>query len=150
MLDTDLAWLGGIWEGEGSITMFHHTEKNGSNKLCPCCCIVNTDIHIINKVRSILEELDCKFVLHEYKDKKNPKYKLQWRITTRNMQYIKNFLEAVLPYIYGDKKARGEILLSYVTQRLAKLKRFPSKGSTPYDKEDYKYYSEIRSSQTTR
>jgi len=149
MQDTDLAWLAGLWDGEGTITMFSHQEKNGSTKLCPTCVVVNTDIHIINKARALLEELDCKFVVHEYQPKVKG-YKVQWRITTRNMEYIRKFLTAVNPYLVGEKKAKGEILLSYVTQRIQKMKRIPSKGSTPYDEKDWKYYSEIRSSTTTR
>lgn len=129
--------------------MFTHQEKNGSTKLCPTCVVVNTDIHIINKARSLLEALECKFILHEFQPKKK-EYKLQWRITTRNMSYIKKFLTAVLPYLVGEKKAKGEILLSYVTQRLQKMERFPSKGSTPYDEVDWAHFTAIRSSTTTR
>lgn len=150
MQDTDLAWLAGIWEGEGTITMFTHKEKNGLTKLCPNCSILNTDIHIINKVRSILEELGCKFSFQEHQPKGKPTYKYQWRLITRNMSYIKLFLTAVLPYLFGEKRARGEILLSYVTQRLEKIRRLPSAGSTPYDEIDYAHFNKIRSPQTTR
>lgn len=149
MLNTDLAWLAGIWDGEGSITIFSHTEKTGNTKLCPTCCVVNTDVNIVNKVRRILEELGCSFVLHEHKPK-NKKHKLQWRLTTRNMTYIKIFLEAIIEYLVGDKKAKGEIVLSYVTQRLNKLETRSYNGTTTYDDEDWEYLSKIRSSQTTR
>lgn len=129
--------------------MFTHTEKNGIVKLCPTVCVVNTDIFIINKVRGILEELGCRFSLQERKPGK-AHYKTQWSFITRNMRYIKIFLEAVNPYLAGEKKAKGEILLSYVTQRIEKMERFPSAGSTPYDDADWAHYNEIRSSQTTR
>lgn len=149
MQDTDLAWLAGIWDGEGSITMFSHTEKNGSKKLCPTCLVVNTDISIINEVRRILEELECKFVIHEFKPQKDH-HKMQWRITSRNMGYIVKLLSAIGPYLKGEKKARAEILLSYCTQRMQKTERTPHKGSTPYDETDWSYLAAIRSSQTTR
>ena len=149
MKDTDLAWLAGIWDGEGSISLFTHKEKNGLTKLCPTCVVINTDIHIINKVRDILEQLDCHFVLHEYRPK-NKDHKTQWRLTTRNMNYIKTFLTAILPYLVGEKKAKGEILLSYVSQRLDKLEKRNYNGTTPYDQEDWDHYTAIRSSTTTR
>lgn len=149
MQDTDLAWLAGIWDGEGTITMFTHREKTGNTKLCPVVCIVNTDIHIINKVRSILEELNCFFSLQERKPLKSH-YKQQWSFITRNMKYIKILLENINPFLVGEKKAKGEILLSYVKQRMDKMERLPSKGSTPYDKIDWDHFTEIRSSQTTR
>lgn len=149
MLNTDLAWLAGIWDGEGSLTIFSHTEKNGSKKICPTAIVVNTDINIISEIQRILEGLDCSFVIHEYRPT-NKKHKLQWRITTRNTLYIRRLLEAILPYLKGEKKAKGEILLRYVKQRRAKMERLPSKGSTPYDAEDWSYLDKIRSSETTR
>lgn len=149
MRDIDLAWLAGIWDGEGSITLFTHQEKNGSVKLCPTMSVVNSDVHIINKVRSILEELGCKFSLQERKQAEKH-HKQCWCYITRNMKYIKILLENINQYLIGEKKAKGEILLSYVTQRLEKMERFPSKGSTPYDDVDWQHYTEIRSSQTTR
>lgn len=147
--ETDLSWLAGIWDGEGSITMFSHTETNGSKKICPTCCVINTDINIINEVQRILVGLGCNFVIHEHKPL-NKKHKLQWRITTRNMYYIKLFLEAISLHLRSEKKAKAEIVLRYVKQRMDKMKRFPNKGSTPYDETDWFLLTKIRSSETTR
>lgn len=152
MKDTDLAWLAGIWDGEGSIALFTHTERNGTQKICPTVCVVNTDIAIINKARKILEEIGCNFVLQEYRPK-NSRHSTRWVLTTRNQNYIVLFLEAVMPYLVSIKRQKAEILLDYTKRRLDKTKRLPSKGSTPYDDEDwstFQKFQEIRSSQTTR
>lgn len=160
MKETDLAWLAGFWDGEGSISLFTHTERNGSRKICPCICIVNTDIGMINKTRKILEALDCSLVLQERKPK-NKSHSVVYTLTTRNMKYIINFLEATIEYLSGEKKERGEILLDYCKRRFSKLERLPSKGSTPYSTEDwdaldkfnsmnFKRSNNSRSSQTTR
>lgn len=151
MLNTDLAWLAGIWDGEGSIALFTHKEKNGSIKICPTVCVVNTDISIINKVRKILEELGCNFVLQETQPK-NSRHSIKWTLTTRNQKYIILFLEAVIPYLYSIKRQKAEILLDYTTRRVEKTKRILH-GTTPYDKEDWSsfhQFQQIRSSQTTR
>ena len=149
MLDIDLAWLAGIWDGEGSITMFSHTEKTGSKKICPTCVVVNTDINIIAEVQRILLEMGCNFVIHEYKPE-NVKHKLQWRITTRNQRYIKILLEHLRPYLKGEKKAKADIVLRYCKQRIEKMERLPSKGSTPYDEDDWSFLEQFRSPETTR
>ena len=147
MQNTDLAWLAGIWEGEGTIAIFSHQEKNGITKICPCCSVVNTDLALINKVRKILQELGCNFTLKEYNEKNRKK---KWVYRTQNQRYIILFLEAILPYIYGNKKANAEIVLDYTKQRLAKIERLPSKGTTKYDETDWSYLTKFRSSQTTR
>ena len=151
MLNTDLAWLAGIWDGEGSIALFTHKEKNGSIKICPTVCVVNTDISIINKVRKIIEELGCNFILQEVQPK-NSRHSIKWTLTTRNQKYIVLFLEAIIPYLHSIKKQKAEILLDYTVRRLAKAKRILH-GTTPYDKEDwsiFQKFQQIRSSQTTR
>lgn len=152
MKDTDLAWLGGIWDGEGSIALFTHKEKNGSTKICPTVSVVNTDIAIINKVRKILEEIGCSFVLQEHRPK-NSRHSTRWDLITRNQKYIILFLSAVKPYLFSIKKEKAEILLDYCIRRSEKTERLPSKGSTPYDTEDwdtFNKFQEVRSSQTTR
>lgn len=152
MQDTDLAWLGGIWDGEGSIALFSHKEKNGSTKICPTVNVLNTDIAIINKVRKLLEELGCNFVLQERRPK-NSRHATQWILITRNQKYIVTFLKAVLPYLHSIKRQKAEILLEYTERRLGKIQCLPSKGSTPYDEEDwdsFNKFQDIRSSQTTR
>ena len=154
MQDTDLAWLGGIWDGEGSIAFFTSTEKSGTKKLKPCVNVVNTDIAIINKARKILEELGCNFVFQEYKPK-NKKHSLRYDLISHNQRYIILFLQAVMPYLFSVKRQKAEMLLDYCRRRSEKIERLPSKGSTPYDKEDWAIFTEFqklpfRSSQTTR
>lgn len=145
----DLAWLGGFWDGEGTITMFSHQEKNGSLKIKPMIAVVNTDLCLINKVRKILESLNCNFVLTEYKSK-NKRHRDRWTLSTSNQKTIVLFLDAILPYINSYKKQSAEIIRDYCKRRQEKIQRFPSKGSTPYDKQDWEDLKSVRSSQTTR
>jgi len=143
MQDTDLAWLGGYWDGEGSIALFTHTERTGNTKICPTVSVINTDIALVNKSRKILEELGCNFVLHERKPK-NTRHSTAWVLTTRNQDYIIKFLTAVSPYLWGEKRQKAEILLDYCQRRSAKIRRLPSAGSTPYDESDWKFVDEFK------
>lgn len=144
MSDTDHAWLAGMWEGEGTITLFSHTEKNGSQKIKPMVSVVNTDIALVNQMRKVLESLGCNFNLTERRPK-NSRHSTVWVLQSGNMDYIIKFLSAVLPYMYGEKKQKGEILLAYSIRRAQKMERLPSRGSTPYDEEDRKSLEEFES-----
>lgn len=153
--DAELAWLGGVIDGEGSVIIFTHTERTGTKKICPCVSIVNTDLGIINQARKILEELGCSFLLQDRsRYKKKSSYKDQYALITRNQKYILEVLIAVTPHLFSSKRQAAELVRDYVQQRLDKTERLPGKGSTPYDKTDWdyadKYESEFRSSETTR
>lgn len=159
MKELDLAWLAGFWDGEGSISMFSHKEKSGNWKIRPIVSVVNTDIGMINKVRKILENIGCSFHFIERKAKKR-NHSTAYILQTSRMEYIIKFLNATLPYLSGEKKERAEITLSYCTKRLNTIERIPSKGSTPYDNEDWEAMEKFsqmgfkrsnnRSSTTTR
>ena len=136
MKDTDLAWLAGFWDGEGTITLFTHSEKNGSRKIKTIVCVVNTDLGMISKARKILEELGCGFHMTERRPARR-NHSTAWILQTNRQENIIKFLTAVLPYLSGEKKERGEILLNYCLKRNSMVQRFPSKGSTPYSEEDW-------------
>jgi len=146
MQDTDLAWLAGIMEGEGTFAIYHQvrkTSKNGpSGQLRGCVSLTNTDPTLINKAYEIFMSLGVEMHIHEYKNKKGstrPVYDMQ----TAQQSKVKLICEKLLPFLYGEKKAKAEMLLRFVTKRL-------DKGKAPYDEDDWKSFREFRSSETTR
>lgn len=147
MKETDLAWLAGIWEGEGSILLYSRPVTDTRIQITPALEVTNTDIHIVNECRRILEEMGCNFSYMERKPKKT-QHKLAFSLRTQNARYIKTFLELTLKYMVGTKKAYGETLLSFVSRRVEKaLKANKDLKHLHYDQEDYEF---IRSSTTTR
>lgn len=144
MQEKDLAWLAGIWEGEGSILLYSRTHKDNRTQIIPSLEVSNTDVHIMNNVRRITTEMGCNFSWREYMPKKGRRkvYKLE----TSHAYQIKIFLEYINPYMIGEKRAYGETLLAFVTRRLEKADG-KSLKHTPYDEEDYEF---VRSSTTTR
>lgn len=113
--EVELAWLAGLWDGEGSITIFKHLEKNGTRKLCPTILVVNTDIKIINEAKRILDSLGTSFHLFERKPGSS-KHKPAFQLSTRNSQYIDKVLTAIQPYLVG-KKEQAELVIGYVRKR---------------------------------
>lgn len=115
-------------------------------QITPAVEVGNTDLHIMNKVRAILEEMGCNFSWQEYRPKGKKTYKYFYKLRSQHAGHIKVFLENLLPFMIGSKKAYGETLLSFVSRRLEKAKGRPLKH-TPYDEEDIEF---VRSSTTTR
>lgn len=146
MQDTDLAWLAGIWEGEGSILLYSRPVNDKRIQITPSVTVSNTDIHIMNRVRSIIEEMGCTFSWRQYRPKNGTRD--CYRYTSCHYKYIKIFLEHTLPFMVGEKKAYGETLLAFVTRRQQKADvQGKMLKHLPYDEEDYEF---IRSSTTTR
>jgi hypothetical protein len=146
MNDTDRAWLAGIWEGEGSVMLYSRPVRDNKLQITPAMEVGNTDLHIVNKIRKLLEDMGCFYSFYERMPKKGTRK--FYHIRTQNAYYIKTTLENILPFMVGEKKAYGETLLSFVTKRIEKSKDV--KGGlkhTPYDEDDYDF---VRSSTTTR
>ncbi len=113
-----LAWLAGLWDGEGSITIFK-TKIGNRYKYCPTLSIVNCDMNIMNEVEKMIIGLNTSmhWVTAEHD---NPKHATSYSLITRNHTHIKTVLEAMLPYLVG-KKAQAEIVLRFIDRRQSQL-----------------------------
>lgn len=149
--ETDRAWLAGIIDGEGSISLFAFQEKDGYTKLKPSISFVNTDLGIINKALEILEQADCSTHIHRRElSKKNPKHKDVYEVKAGAILEIEKFLLLVSPYLSGDKKAKAEILLRFVRRRKSRREQHGRNDLATYTPEDWDDLHLIRSSTTTR
>lgn len=143
--DTDLAWLAGIMEGEGTFAIYHQ-KRSGRNtdQLRATISITNTDPSLMNKVYNVFKGMGVEMHMHEYKNKKGstkPVYDLQ----TARQEYIKIVCEILVPYLFGEKRAKSEMLLRFVNKRLSR-----TDGRREYDNEEWNQFTSFRSSETTR
>ena len=113
-----LAWLAGLWDGEGTITVFEVREANKKPKYTPSVSVVNTNMAIMSEAAKILDGMGTKFHFHEQNRGKTPVFVLQ----TRKMADIETFLNAVTHYLIG-KKPQAELTLRYVEGRLSQVAR---------------------------
>lgn len=143
--ETRRAWLAGIWDGEGSITIFevnvpgHRRDgKKKPNKLAPVVGVTNCCPLLINEVLSITSELGVN--LHVVQTRKqDEKNRLCYNLNTRNAEGVKKILEFLMPYLIS-KKPQAEIVLRYVNGRLALMEKTGRKnlcyvGYTDEDRE---------------
>lgn len=137
--ETDKAWLAGFWDGEGSITIFTHTEKNGREKICPTINVTNTNEYVIAHVIELLDKLGTSFSVAQ-KHNNTDKWKDAYTVGTRNMQYIKIVLEAIQPYLVC-KKAQCSLVLRYVNK---KLQQRETNQRPRYEDEDFEIQKECQ------
>lgn len=128
----ELAWLTGIIEGEGSISMNarHKKWKDWQGFGVDIqIAIVNTDGGIIEKCHTIFLKMGVEgrvceprmrqpTKLHKLNDTVVVQGKQQLVITVCKITQVKKILDSILPYFGGEKKSRARLMLDYVNRRL--------------------------------
>lgn len=128
VVDTDLAWLAGILDGEGTIHLGrgnYCVKRNGRTWRYQCIryvvIISNTDPSIILECQRIMNAISGGAV-NRLKYARVPKgYSPQYLLRITSCSGIKKFLTALMPYLVG-KKPQAELLMAYLTQRESKWK----------------------------
>lgn len=116
MTNEKLAWLAGLWDGEGTITVFLTHREKGEEKYNAALVLTNTDENIISEATKILDALELK--MHIFKRKPERKeWKPSYQLTTRKLAIVKKFCEIFIPYLVG-KKAQAELTLRFVNSRI--------------------------------
>ena len=120
-LQERIIWMAGLWDGEGSITVFKNYDKaSRCEKYCPTVCVVNTNPAIVNEVQKICVELQVVLHLFERTPEKK-QHAVAYQLGTRKLAHVKTLLEHMLPYLVG-KRAQAEMVLRFVDSRLSSMK----------------------------
>lgn len=139
--ETDLAWLAGIIDGEGSILLGskgHFGEFKGFHgiNIGASIYVTNTCANIINKCDEIIRSLNvnCRIATKPPTTRGH----VVFRIELCKMANIKILLEAIMPYLVS-KIGQAKLVHRFVTQRMLK-------GKKQYDETDLEvitaYYDE--------
>jgi hypothetical protein len=146
--ELDLAWLAGILEGEGWVSLVL-VKGNQKNKLRPTPSyhpnigMVNCDFKIMDKVEEILIRLNIKFRKCHRKpyvgsDGSARKEKVEISFITHDC--MRRFINIIFPYLIGEKKERCIKLLEYLDIRSKK----PKSGiNARYGEEEYEVYKSL-------
>lgn len=114
---TDIAWLAGIIDGEGCITV---TRKYKSGFNVSRVSITNTDEGILCEIKRILEEWLVLYTVFPNNQKgKKPCYQIR---LDRKME-AKFVLEKVMPYLRSVKRQKAAFFLSFVATQSRKDKK---------------------------
>lgn len=121
LLDTDIAWLAGHFDGDGWIGL-QRSKRTGSSKqirYSAACMIVTTSSRIALRVSDILRALDLRYYVYESPPKVgkdgSPR-KRKWNISIQsNVQTLK-FLQTLRPYLV-DKGKQADLVMEYIVWR---------------------------------
>jgi hypothetical protein len=131
--ERSLAWLGGILDGEGSISVQVYTLPDKRVRLTPFVCIVNSDEGILSEIKRILEANDWtgKRKAHNGKTMRSGFRLLgvspnkKQRASTKCYQFridgqepVYDFLKMIRPYLKSTQKQRNaDVIMEYLDLR---------------------------------
>ena len=106
MID-ELSWLGGIWDGEGTIAIYKR-----SSYFVPAASVCNTNEVLINKVKEILDLYDIPYYV-EYNTRTNrANSRPCWAIKMEGRPRVTKFLHLIHPYLVS-KQGQADLVLSW-------------------------------------
>ena len=146
---SEIAWLAGLMEGEGSISMTVAKNSQGDKpKLSFGIMLYNTDALIIKKAVEIMRLMGFEPNIIEKTQK--PMMKADGSghyfsrdpmlvVRIRTMTDILSFLTKLRPYLFGQKSARADLIMQLIKRRLdARSKAIGnSPRHNPVTEEDY-------------
>lgn len=116
-LENRLYWLGGLFDGEGSIVLSKRQERKDFISYRPGLFITNTDEIIIESACDVLS--DYKLPFYVYKSKSyNTKHKPKIDIMISGFQRCIKVLPVIIPVLVS-KKYRAQLLFDYCNRRLS-------------------------------
>ena len=121
--DTDIAWLAGIVDGEGTIGVHRSNAKAYKHPyLRPALQIANTDLRILEKARSVLTAITGNPHNLVVTNKGGDGCKRGYRIKVSTQHELMLVLPLLLPHLAG-KAEQASIALDFCKRKSARIKR---------------------------
>jgi len=141
---TERAYLAGLWDGEGSITLWKHIRKeSGKPRLIASLVFTNTNLEMIDFVQSKLEDSGATF--HRHKSSFKGRSKDCYQLTSRNRESVERTIKILMPYLIA-KKEQAQIVLAFVRSRKEQMKKTKGRPSntTKYTSKEFEMEQNIR------
>ncbi len=134
----DLAWLGGVIDGEGCISLYRRIRGKAVN-FTPEIVISNSDPYFIEECAKILEMAEIGHWVQWRKPGKNRQSKkMMGCVITRGFKRTQRATTILIPYIRA-KRDQAKLMLEFVEDRLACKQKCYS-----YTERDDEIYRELR------
>jgi hypothetical protein len=134
--ETDLAWLAGMIEGDGSLGMGMHRSPKGNVVVKPFVNFSNQDIALVLAVKGLLEVLGGKTLKIGTVTSGYKKNRPVLRIDLKGMVAVLSVLTAIIPYLVGEKKQKAVDLSAFIHSRVSVVKGHNGSGPRPYSKKE--------------
>lgn len=118
-----LAYLGGLVDGEGSVGITVQTKKSRTKdggsafSLTPFIQFCNTEAVLVDNYRAILDSLNVAYYV-SYREAQG-RNAASWNIVTRGLKRTLTLLPYLAKWCRGKKKENAQDLLEYCDSRLA-------------------------------
>ncbi len=130
--DTELAWLGGFIDGEGSLCMMRTNcgkfKTNGDmvGGFAPRLTIANTDFKTLGYICEIVDKVGLPYHIDDNTDRPSRKEfnKPSWHFSVQGLKRMTRWLAVIFPYL-RTKRPQAELLLEYSLSRMAKARNSP-------------------------
>ena len=138
---TDLAWLAGIWDGEGHISIRRTLLRGKAPQYSPRLGMTNSNVQILSKARQILDALGVGYYFREKDDGGFPGSSKQcWVIAIETMTNAVRFIANIRPFLIG-KSFQADCILEYCERRMKAFDRSRTNASRKYTERDYELVS---------
>lgn len=147
-----LAYLGGLWDGEGHFGISKLTGKNGKFSYKVSVAISNTDPALINVFTDFCDSENLAYHIRVRAESANGR-RTQYEIQMTGLKSTEKFVAMIIPYLKGWKKDEAAMALRFVRNRIARNLepparhedgRFVGNGKAPFTEEDVSLYSEYK------
>lgn len=117
--ERELVWLAAMIETEGSITFQTVRRPEGRIVITPFVCFVNSDVRLFSRVRELLTQLVASLPQRPRsigltRHRATNKGCVQVRVDGEACQPV---LEAILPFMVGEKRRNAKVVLRYLASR---------------------------------
>ena len=151
--ERSLAWLAGILDGEGSISVQVYNLPDGRVRLTPFACIVNSDPFILAEARRIFAEIgvayrNCGAAISKQENGSFEGKKLCSTIRCDGQEPVEKLCRVLLPYLISAKRHHAEVVCEYIAERRAMGVQRNEKGHcrrVEYTRRQIELISSIRS-----
>ncbi len=137
--ERDLAWLAGIWDGEGHISIRRTIlKKSKTPQYSPRVGVTNSNKLIISTTRKMLRDLDIKYIFREkQRGGFTGSRKRTWLVSIETLEPAKRFLTYLKPYLIA-KPVQAKLLLEFCDRRMKNFSREDPNSKRRYAPRDFK------------
>lgn len=151
----ELAWLGGIMDGEGCFSLSKRMRKGKLTNYNTNIIVSNSDPRIIERAHLILEDngighyVNWKTpgdVEHEVDGRKFKRSRQMGEVRVFGLMRCKKFCEAIIPYVFS-KQDQAKALLEFIELRLGKGPHYGAiagRKDTSYGDEEHALYMRLK------
>lgn len=133
MNKSDLMWLAGFMDADGSIALWRHkdaTHKKGY-KIYPSIIFTNNNPFIIENIIRILDENELQLHVVE-RNHTSENHARTWQVASQTADTVYKVLTLIEPYLVG-KKPQAKLVLRFLNSRRSKGK---TGSGIPYSEEE--------------